>query len=95
MCEEAIELLSMRQRKIVDYVVAQASFIAIHDLAAQLKVTNRTIQYDLEMIEASASDLDLKIERNKSKGVKMTKLNVTNAKLTQSAVRPTLHYDKR
>ncbi|HJG55317.1 MAG TPA: DeoR family transcriptional regulator, partial [Staphylococcus arlettae] len=53
----------MRQRKIVDYVVAQASFIAIHDLAAQLKVTNRTIQYDLEMIEASASDLDLKIER--------------------------------
>lgn len=94
MCEEAIELLSMRQRKIVDYVVAQASFIAIHDLAAQLKVTNRTIQYDLEMIEASASDLDLKIERNKSKGVKMTKLNVTNAKLTQSAVRLTLHYDK-
>ncbi|PTH24531.1 PTS sugar transporter subunit IIA [Staphylococcus arlettae] len=87
-------MLSMRQRKIVDYVVAQASFIAIHDLAAQLKVTNRTIQYDLEMIEASASDLDLKIERNKSKGVKMTKLNVTNAKLTQSAVRPTLHYDK-
>ena len=38
-CEEAMQLLSMRQRQILDFVSAQGQYVSVHDLAEKFQVS--------------------------------------------------------
>jgi activator of the mannose operon (transcriptional antiterminator) len=92
-CEEAMQLLSMRQRQILDFVSAQGQYVSVHDLAEKFQVSERAIQYDIEFIESMTEVLHITLERDKANGIKILAMqqHIPNTKTSHNRV---IHYAK-
>lgn len=92
-CEEAMQLLSMRQRQILDFVSTQGHYVSVHDLAEKFQVSERAIQYDIEFIESMTDVLHITLERDKANGIKIVAMDqhIPNTKTSHNRV---IHYAK-
>ena len=92
-CEEAMQLLSMRQRQILDFVSTQGHYVSVHDLAVKFQVSERAIQYDIEFIESMTDVLHITLERDKANGIKIVAMqqHIPNTKTSHNRV---IHYAK-
>lgn len=86
-------MLSERQRNIVSHLSPIKDFTTITELASLFQVSDRTIQYDLEYIESFVDQLQIKIERSKSLGVKITSQDETSF-LSETNVEMDVHFSK-
>ncbi|PTI68942.1 BglG family transcription antiterminator [Staphylococcus succinus] len=87
-------MLSKRQHQILTFLLERKAFVQIHNLAMQFNVSERTIQYDLEYIESMEQQLDLNIQRNKYKGIKISTINKQVEAIEPRFTAGTLHYSK-
>ncbi|WP_046837548.1 HTH domain-containing protein, partial [Staphylococcus succinus] len=87
-------MLSKRQHQILTFLLERKAFVQIHNLAMQFNVSERTIQYDLEYIESMEQQLDLNIQRNKYKGIKISTINKRVEAIEPRFTAGTLHYSK-
>ncbi|WP_017548217.1 BglG family transcription antiterminator [Salinicoccus carnicancri] len=62
-------MLTPRQKRIIKYLTQQEDFTSVRFLAEMFNVSDRTIQYDLEHIEDALQRPEVRITRNKGKGV--------------------------
>lgn len=85
--------MSERQRNIVSHLSPIKDFTTITELASLFQVSDRTIQYDLEYIESFVDQLQIKIERSKSLGVKITSQDETSF-LSETNVEMDVHFSK-
>src|SRR5699024_5959962 len=63
------QMLTPRQKRIIKYLTQQEDFTSVRFLAEMFNVSDRTIQYDLEHIEDAIQRPEVRITRNKGKGV--------------------------
>lgn len=65
-----INLLSNRQHQILNRISNVSQFVTTSQLAKEFNLSERTIQYDIEYLEAMSETLGYRIVRSKSEGVK-------------------------
>lgn len=83
----------MRQRQILDFVTAQGQYVSVHDLAKRFQVSERTIQYDIELIETMTETLHISMERNKSNGIRISRSQYQSSNVDSAQTR-VMHYAK-
>jgi len=67
-----MQTLSIRQKKIIQYLLSSTGFTTIRELANNQKASERSIRYDLDYIDYFLTSLDLSLERVTNKGISLT-----------------------
>ena len=73
-----IPTITLRQKELLKYLHKSNQTIPIHELASVMKLSNRTIRYDLKNLTYLLKEIDLHLEIVPSKGVSLE--DVTNPK---------------
>ena len=90
-----INLLSNRQYQILNRISNVSQFVTTSQLAKEFNLSERTIQYDIEYLEAMSETLDYHIVRSKSEGVKaFHEKNETNVNGMNSTQIKQYHFSK-
>lgn len=92
--QEEITLLSLRQIEILYLLVQEQTFIPINNIADQLGVTPRTIQYDISYIEQYAETYQYQVIRNKAAGIKIITNHSTLLNELEQRITNQIHFSK-
>ncbi|WP_061950404.1 BglG family transcription antiterminator [Alkalihalobacillus trypoxylicola] len=64
-------MLTKRQLDVLQYLMEQNDYVKVEDLKSKYNVSNRTVRHDLLLLEDWLLKYQIRLERNRKKGVKL------------------------